>query len=107
MGCTVYALGFAFGFGIIFWLDPIVSEWLLDRTPPWWERWGYRFSSVYFVRDIPPICGRKESRTTLFAGRRYNRLRITWQNGKAARRTRNRDAGGSVADLYQPVERQW
>ena len=45
MGCTVYALGFAFGFGIIFWLDPIVSEWLLDRTPPWWERWGL---SIFF-----------------------------------------------------------
>ena len=54
MGCIVYMFGFAFGFGILFWLHPLASEWLLGRTPPWWERWGVSvffglFSSGYFA----------------------------------------------------------
>ena len=45
MGCFLGILGFALGFGIIFWLEPIISESLFGHTPPWWERWGI---SVFF-----------------------------------------------------------
>ena len=39
MGCLLYIVGFASGFGLTFWLIPVVERAFFDGDPKWYVLW--------------------------------------------------------------------